>query len=538
MATKIVGLDLGTHTVKVCELVTAFRNFELVGFGYEPVEVEGDERPDFEALAAAAHRLLERRGLLGETLMCALPPGMTATAVIELPFDQPKKVEAVLPMQLDDLLPVDVEDVVYDYQITERREDGSARVLVAYVRRDRFAELLGALEVHGIDPKVVGIGPLTVFNIYDHAIGAEMSAPVAMLDLGHGHSELCIFDRGEPQVVRDITGGGQQITLALAEAFHVTAEQAERGKIAEGFVAPAGYEDTEVDIDPETASSRRRLVAEACRKALAPVIREVRRSMVAHELASGRSVERIYLTGGTSLLSGLPEYLAHELKVDVVPLDPLGAAFNKLADSGERVRPFVAKALALSLRAFSRAHQSQVNFRKGDFGYTGDFGFLQGRIITLGVAALLMIMLGSLVALTKKQRLEAEYAALKARVAAISEPILGFETDDVDQLYNAVVAADRNAANPIPEYDAMQMLAQMSEKIPFDLTVDIEQLDLNLGNKRAQIHGKTLSGGDVERVVEALRATQCFKGEINKERVEKSTDDKTKFRLSATITCI
>ena len=40
MATKIVGLDLGTHKIKLCELVTTFRNFELVGFDVETVAVE------------------------------------------------------------------------------------------------------------------------------------------------------------------------------------------------------------------------------------------------------------------------------------------------------------------------------------------------------------------------------------------------------------------------------------------------------------------------------------------------------------------
>ena len=47
MATKIVGLDMGTHTVKVCELVTTFRHYELVGFGVEPV---GGSTADYAAL--------------------------------------------------------------------------------------------------------------------------------------------------------------------------------------------------------------------------------------------------------------------------------------------------------------------------------------------------------------------------------------------------------------------------------------------------------------------------------------------------------
>ncbi|MEZ4474639.1 MAG: hypothetical protein R3F60_28405 [bacterium] len=53
-----------------------------------------------------------------------------------------------------------------------------------------------------------------------------------------------------------------------------------------------------------------------------------------------------------------------------------------------------------------------------------------------------------------------------------------------------------------------------------------------------QIQGKTNVAGDVERLVDAIRQTSCFSSRVNKERVEKSMDDKTKFRLSASSTCI
>ena len=152
MATKIVGLDLGTHSVKVSELVTTFRNFELVGFGSEPVEVEAEEAVTPALLAAAARRLLDRRGLLGETVICALPPETVTTVTLEFPFDQPKKLQAVLPFQLDEVIPFDVEDVVHDYQIIERRPDGGAKVLVSYVKSEVFRDFLEALSAEGIDP--------------------------------------------------------------------------------------------------------------------------------------------------------------------------------------------------------------------------------------------------------------------------------------------------------------------------------------------------------------------------------------------------
>lgn len=534
MATKIVGLDLGTHTVKVCELVTTFRNFELVGFGSEAVGAAPDAEPAFEEIAAAAKRLLERRGLLGETMMCALPPHLVSTTLLELPFDQPKKIKAVLPFQLDEAVPFDVEDLVYDYQIVGRKPEGGCAVLVAYVKRETMGAFLAALAAEGIDPKVVGIGAVSYFNVYDHVFGEGNKAPLAVLDLGHCNSDLVIFDGGEPRLARDVPSGGRHITAALAEAFNVDADQAERGKIAEGSIAARASRDTQVDYNPE-GESRRDLISRVCEQALRPVVREVRRSLVAHEVETGRPVEKLFLTGGTSQLRGLAPYLEQALGVPVALLEPLKLPFNRLGDGDERLRPYVTKPLALSLRAFHRAHQSLIDFRQDDFAYTGDFGFLRGRIISLAVSAVLIIVLGALVAISKKRVLEAEYQTLANEVKVLSQVMLGYETDSADALF-AAMAQNTGGQSSLPEVGAFDVLAELSEKIEYDLKVDFDRFEFDTERKRLTLHGKTVSGGDVERLVDIIEATRCFKS-VNKERVEKSVDDKTKFRLSSSFTC-
>ncbi|MCA9546361.1 MAG: pilus assembly protein PilM [Myxococcales bacterium] len=536
MATKVVGLDLGAHTVKVCELVTAFRSFELVGFGSEAVEPVAEDQHHFHALAAAARRLLERRGLLNETLMTAMPPAVVSTALLDFPFSQPKKIEQVLPFQLDEAVPFDVEDLVYDYQIVEKSDAGPCKVLVAYVKEDTFQLFLAALSHEGLDPKVVSIGPLAWFNLHDQVVGEAVTAPVAVLDIGHTHSELAIFAGGHPQQARDFIGGGQDITQALAHAFKVPAEQAERGKIAEGRigVSPAS-QDTQVDHDV-TAEARQRLISDACRSALGPVVREVRRSLVAFEQSTGQAVELVYLTGGTSQLRGLTEYLARVLGVHVAPLDPLAASFNRLAGGGAELRPYAGKALALSLRAFSRAHQSQLNFRKGEYIYTGDFGFLRGRVISVAVAVLVMIILGALGAKTRERVLQAEYQGLANQASALSEVVLGYPSDDVDLLYSTVAAGVKNSSQ-IPESSAFETLQELSQRIDFNLKVDVDRVEIDLTRKKMTLEGKTESGGDVERIVDGLRKTRCYNTRVQKERVEKSVDDRTKFRISASSSC-
>ena len=221
MATKFVGLDLGTHTVKVCEVVTTLRNFELVGFGSEIVDCSLETTPSFAQLAETAHTLLSRRGLLNEAIICSLPPGNSATLTLNLPFTQAKKIESVLPGELDDMIAVDIEDVVYDYQIIEKSDNG-ARLLCAYVRRDVLSDFLAALDEFNIDPKRVCLGPLSNFNLYDHLLGAETSYSVGVLDLGHSHTELIVYDEGKPVITRDFGIGGRAITEKLHNPFKLS----------------------------------------------------------------------------------------------------------------------------------------------------------------------------------------------------------------------------------------------------------------------------------------------------------------------------
>ena len=554
MATKIVGLDLGTHSAKVCELVSAFRTYELVGFGSEPVSAAADDQAALVEIAAAAKRLIERRGLTNETIICALPPSMVSTVTLEFPFDKPKQIQATLAFELDEVIPFDVEDVVHDYQIIETREDGTTRVLVSFVLQEALSEFLEVLEAVGIDPKIVSVGSLAWFNLYESVLG-ESTEAVAVLDIGHAHSELCIFDEAAPSSIRDIPVGGRHVTAALAEVFKVEGEQAERGKLAEGMIV-GGETDTSLQGADGQAPSRQQLISDTCRSAMWPVVREVRRSLAAHSIQAGHPVSRVLLTGGGSQLRGLDSWLQEHLNVTVEYLDPLQGSFNKLAEGGDRLKPYAGRALALGLRTLQR--QSQLNFRKGDYGYTGDFGFLRGRLITLAVSVVMIIVLAAMVALSRKQVLEAKHQNLLDKSAALSVEIFGRErceeaTDcngnvemecidnvciaNAEGLVNTVTASRKEEAS-IPDVSAYEVLRDLSDKISFDLKIDVDQLDIDMSRNKLALRGRTDSGGDVERLVDSIKKTQCFSARVNKEKVEKAMDDRTKFRLSATSNCI
>ncbi len=537
MNTKVVGLDLGTHAVKVCELVTTFRNTELVGFASEPVEVGehgDDKRPTLEAMAQAARRLLERRGLTLEPIYTAVPADYVTTLTLEFPFSQPKKIAQVLPFQLEELVPVELDELIYDYQVLKTNEAGKTQVLVAYVKRALFQSFIETLSAAGVDPKVVGIGATAYDTLLEYDLRAETSEPVAVLDLGHVHTELAIFDHGVPVLVRNILGGGLDVTRNLGSAFHVGMEQAERGKLSEGAISlPGDLTRSPSGVDP----TRRELIAQACHAALQPVVREVKRSLVSHSDQSGRSLSRLYITGGASQLRGLPEYLSTLLGIDVIPFDPFADAHHRLPDESGKTGPYAAKAIAVATRAGLSRRSSTVNFRKGDFAYTGDFGFLRGRIVTLAAAALLVVLLAAMVVVTKKRVLQAEHDALTNQVRSLSKALLGEETDDVDRIFTVMMAADHDEAKHIPQESGLQLLADVSESIGSDISIELDVFEIDLERKKLELKGRTGSGGDVERLVEALERHRCFKNKVTQDKLEKTMDEKTKFRLTATSQC-
>ncbi|MFN3197914.1 MAG: type II secretion system protein GspL [Bradymonadia bacterium] len=535
MATKVIGLDLGTHTVKVAELVTAFRTQEWVGFGTEPVETEGDGPPTMEEIVMAARRLLERRGLLGETIITSLPSEAVSTVSLDFPFDQPKKIEQVLPFQLEEVIPLDIEDVVWDYQIVKKTEEGAARVLVAYVKETLFARFLETMQAVDLDPKVVGVGPLTFYNLYDALLGEHATAPTAILDLGHAHSELVIFDQGQPVVVRSLSGGGLDITEGLADAFNVDMVRAEQGKHAEAMVGPPGQQtDDGLSLDKP---NRQELIVEACREAIDDILREARRSLAAHFDATGHQIGQIYLTGGTSQMPGLRTYIESQLGVNVGVLNPLTLSAKKLREEGNRIQPYVSKAIGSALRGVSRAHQSQINLRKGDYSYTGDFGFLRGRIISVGVSVAVIVILAAMVAVTKKRVLEAETLSLQAQVEALSMEIMGEETDDPDEVLEAMNSKANNPAALIPQEDAFSVLHDFSRFIDYKTTIDVDRMNIDISNNRIEIRGRTLSADDVEAIVESLQKHDCI-SKVSKDRNERTLDNKTKFTLSMNMNCI
>src|SRR5260370_35116493 len=88
-----------------------------------------------------------------DSVAVALPGSMVATHLVTLPFTDPKRIEQVLPAEVEGAIPFDLADVVWDYAILGQAV-GKTDGLVGIVQKAVLKRHLNALAAARIAPSV------------------------------------------------------------------------------------------------------------------------------------------------------------------------------------------------------------------------------------------------------------------------------------------------------------------------------------------------------------------------------------------------
>ena len=151
---------------------------------------------------------------------------------------------------------------------------------------------------------------------------------VGLLNVGFRRSHLIMVRDGLPYYVRDFAMGGRDFTYALQMGDQVTWEEAERRKLTHDslLVHPS--------IEPFLGKFAREVA-----RALA----YFRQQFASEEL----TVERLFLSGGTSRLKGFDQYLTNAVGIPTQVDDAIGLSWLPQSDKKEAGCYKVAIGLAL-----------------------------------------------------------------------------------------------------------------------------------------------------------------------------------------------
>jgi general secretion pathway protein L len=359
----------------------------------------------------------------------------------------------------------------------------------------------------------VTLPSLAYLSLMDNLPG-DPDAVQAIVDLGHERVTVLVgTPSGGVEWARSFSGGGAELTRALAADFKVPPDEAREWKEKH-----ADLRDRARTPDEEAAFG-------ALRRGLSGVIRELRTTLRAHQARFKKPITAIHLCGGTSQIKGLDALLTRELHLPfgLLALPQLGAAVPA-ADA-----PRAALAYALALRGQANNNKARFNLRKGEFGFKSDFEYLKGKLGRLGAYAAVLLLLSGVLGYAKLSSLAAREKVLDAKLCESTQKVLGKCQPD----YNIALSMLREHNAPssgLPQVSSIEILAETTSRIPTETAAKITEVEMTAG--RMRLRGTVDSFDSVDKLTASLKTYKCFTN-ISKGRTEK--DPKAAGRIAFTL---
>src|SRR5689334_11036088 len=309
--------DFGAGSVKVGEfIINEQGSLTLTQFGIKPLGQEGTQESKREAaVLKAIQELLSQKAYRGKNINVCAPGFHVFSKFVKLPPVDTGKVTQIIQYEAQQNVPFPLQEVVWDYQIMGTTPGGELEVLLVAIKADIVEGLFRVTEAGGLHLQLTDVSPAALCNSFRYNYG-ELEDCTMLLDIGAKTSNLLFFEKGKVYS-RSINLGANSITQDFANEGKLKFDQAEKLKIEEGFVSLGGaYEEPE---NPNQAA-----ISKIARQFMTRLHIQVNQTMQFYRGQQGGSApQRLFLSGGASIMAYTAQFFAEKLNVPVEYFNPL-----------------------------------------------------------------------------------------------------------------------------------------------------------------------------------------------------------------------
>ena len=342
MANAAVGIDIGSRTITVAELKGGRGRTAITNFG--GLELPGDsvregEILDLAGTASAVRELMASAGIKTKKVWLGVANQRVVVRQVDLPWVEEKELKTSLRYQVQDYIPIPVEEAELDVHIVDEyvNEEGERfrRMLLVAAHRDTVNAHVEVAKQAGLKPVGIDLNSFAVLRAMGNTSSMDPGDEV-LVDIGADVTNIVVHRAGQPTFVRILVMGGDDITDALETGLDISREEAEAAKRA-----------VVLGADGDVTS---RIVTERADG----FIDEIRSSLDYFQAQTGDvQLASVVLTGGGASLQGLTERLAGSLRLPVELGNPFPRFDVKNSVYGEddlaKVGPSMTTAVGLAM---------------------------------------------------------------------------------------------------------------------------------------------------------------------------------------------
>lgn len=309
--TRLVGLDIGSKSIKAAEVIEGKKGYTLSKFGMvdiSPGLIEDGAVKDPEAVADILKNMFKSYGLKNHKVAISIGGYSVIVKKISVQSTTEEQLQDTIHFEAEQYIPFDINDVNLDFQILGENENNpnQMNVLLVAAKKEMVNDYVHLAELAGLDPRIIDVDAFALQNIFELNYDPAPEDNIALIDIGASKTSLNILKGDTSVFMRDVSLGCGQINQKIASLIDCSLEEAEAikfGEINEKISAE--------DLSDIISS----VVTDWCT--------EIRRALdFFYSTYPDDQIKKIILGGGGGNIQELRQLLAVETSAEVQTINP------------------------------------------------------------------------------------------------------------------------------------------------------------------------------------------------------------------------
>ncbi|UCD71845.1 MAG: type IV pilus assembly protein PilM [Syntrophobacterales bacterium] len=340
---NVVGLDIGSSSIKLLELAEMKGGYQVRNFGVAPLPPEAivdGALMDSVTIVDSIRGLANALRIKTKDVVTSVSGHSVIVKKINIPTMTEDELEESIQWEAERYIPFDINDVNIDFQIlgpTEGSEELMDMILVA-AKKDIINDYLSVIIEAGFNPVIVDIDAFALENMFEANYPVARDEVVALANIGASVTNINILRRGISSFTRDIFTGGNAITEEIQRQLNVDFDEAENLKLGNRM--------------DETSQ---KVVQEVLKSALNSLATEITKSLdFFRSTSSQEKVDKLVLSGGCAKINAIENVIGQQANIPVEianPFKEIDCSKRDLdVDYLTEMEPIMAVSVGLALR--------------------------------------------------------------------------------------------------------------------------------------------------------------------------------------------
>ncbi len=307
----VIGLDIGSSSIKLVELGDSKNGYRLQNIGLLPLPPEAivdGALMDSVTIIDTIRELVTQTKTRTKDVITSVSGHSVIVKKISLPVMSEAELEESIQWEAERYIPFDINDVNLDFQIfgSSAENPEVMDVVLVAAKKDIINDYVSVITEAGLNPVIIDVDAFAIENMLGINYEIEKDETVAIANVGASITNINILKNNMTAFTRDIFKGGNQITEEIQRQLHVDYDEAERIKVG-----------SKIDTTSQP------IIQNVLREASESLALEIGNSIEFFQSTSTyEKIHRLYLSGGGAKIKDFDIILQQQIGIPVEIVNP------------------------------------------------------------------------------------------------------------------------------------------------------------------------------------------------------------------------